>query len=271
MKYLFKVEVRNSLKHIVMCLNFVVVLLTSMNAQAVSFDLISSSPVGSWQLREDLDTNRKGKETLNRIRTSMVGKEQRNGQDHYWIEVHLETFKIKKNGDRKATGKPSIMKSLVPASTLKGDPENAISNLRTFGVETIIQTGNQSPIKMSNSGGLIAGAMKAANVELKQKFQDIGNEEVTVQAGTFSTRKLSGTGEVSANAVFKKINIKSNTTTWISNKVPFGLVKSEGDTITNGKTSTQQSELLEFGLYGAKSMIIKEPQEMPSIKGIFGG
>lgn len=270
MNCFLNVKLRYSYKYIWMCLTLTVLLLVSANTQAVSFDLISSSPVGSWQLREDIDTNHKGKKSITKVKTSMVGKEQRNGQTHYWIEVQLETFKIKKNGDRKATGKPSIMKSLVPTEILKGDPENAINNLRAFGVETIIQTGNQAPIKMSNGGGLIAGVMKAANVEIKHNFEDIGNENVTVPAGNFNSRKLNGTGEVTANVIFKKINVKSDTTTWISNKVPFGLVKSEGTTITNGKTSTQQGKLLEFGLSGAKSMILKEPQEMPSIKGVFG-
>lgn len=200
----------------------------------------------------------------------MVGKEQRNGQTHYWIEVQVETFKIKKNGNRKATGKPSIIKSLIPEKELKGDPTNAINNLRGFGVETIVQSGNQTPMKMINSGGLISGAMKAANIEVKHDYQNMGGETITVTAGTFSTQKLSGSGEVSAKVVFKKINVKSDSAAWVSNKIPFGLVKAKGTTITNGKTSTHQTELLEFGRSGAKSAIVKEPQEMPSIKGVFG-
>ncbi len=251
-------------------LSIAAALLLSTHAQSASFDLITSAPVGSWQLRESVDTNHKGKQSVTKMKTSMVGKEQRNGQTYYWIEVYVETFKIKKNGKRKATGKPSIIKSLIPERDLKGDPANAINNLRAFGVETIVQSGNQTPMKMTKSGGLISGAMKAANIEVKHDYQNFGNETVTVAAGTFSTQKLGGTGEVTTKIVFKKINVKSDSTAWTSNKVPFGLVKAQGTTITNGKTSTHQTELLEFGRTGAKSAIVKEPQEMPSIKGVFG-
>lgn len=244
--------------------------LLSITTQAASFDLLNSSPLGSWQIRETIDTNHKGKKSGTRVKTSMVGKEQRNGQTHYWIEVNVENFKIKKNGQRKAKGKPVFIKSLVPAEVLKGDPENAISNLRAFGVETIIQNGNQRPMKIDNSNGLIAGAMKAAKVEVKHDYQSVGEETITVAAGEFNVRKLQGAGSASANLVIKKIKIDSDSTVWVSSKVPFGLVKADATTLTNGKTSTQKTELLEFGLRGAVSAITQTPQKMPSITNPFG-
>lgn len=244
---------------------FAVLSMLSTQALAYDFDLLKSAPVGSWQVREQIDTNHKGKKTGSTIKTSMVGKEQRNGKPHYWIEMHIDSFEIKKSGKRKSTGKPAIVKSLVPADVLNDDPENAINNLRAFGVETIVQNGDQQPMRISDSGGFVAGAMKMANVEIQHDYTKLGKETVNVSAGEFSTDKISGSGNVSMKIVFKKINVDSDSVVWLSNKVPFGVVKMQGTTVTNGKTSTQQGELLEFSKSGAQSAITGEPQDMPSL------
>jgi len=48
-------------------------------------------------------------------------------------------------------------------------------------------------------------------------------------------------------------------------------VQQKGTTISNGKTSTQSSKLLEFGMSGAVSEITQEPEEMPNLGELFGG
>lgn len=244
------------------------------SAKTINFDFVSSSPVGSWQVREQIDTNHKGKQTGSIIRTSMIGKEQRNGEPHYWIEVGIDTFKITKKGKRKVTGKRVVMKSLVPESTLKGDPANVLSNLRAFGVETIMQSGNDKPLRIRDSGGMMAGAMKMSNAEIKYEFEMLGSESISVAAGEFATTKIKGAGSVKMKIVFKKMHIDSEATMWISNKVSFGTVKMEGTSVTNGKSGTTTAELKEYGVKGAVSEITQEPEDMPEIPKLgelFGG
>lgn len=244
------------------------------SAKNVNFDFLSSSPVGSWQVREQIDTNHKGKQTGSIIRTSMISKEQRNGQPHYWIEVGMDTFKINKNGKRKTTGKRTVVKSLVPESTLKGDPENVLNNLRAFGVEMIMQTGNAKPMRIRGSEGMMASAMKMSNAEIVYEFEALGSEKVSVAAGEFATNKIKGSGSVDMKVVFKKVHVDSDSIMWISNKVPFGTVKTKGTAVTNKKSTTTVSELMEFGVSGAQSEVTKEPDDMPEIPklgDLFGG
>jgi len=239
-------------------------------AETVQFDLLKATPIGSWQLREDIETNHKGKLSGSKTRTSLLSSEVRNGEKHYWIEMVIESFKISKKGKRKKQGDPAIVKALVSASVLDGDPANVIGNLRGFGAETIIQTGDSDPIRLSNSGGVIQGVMSAAQIEIKHEFETLGTESVSVVAGDFDAKKIHGVGSTDAKILFKKMRIESDSTVWLSPDVPFGTIKIEGSNITNGKTSTLTSELLEFGLSGAESRISKEPTELPSIPGLFG-
>lgn len=247
---------------------------TGVSAKNVSFDFLSSSPVGSWQVREQIDTNHKGKKTGSIIRTSMISKEQRNGKPHYWIEVGMDTFKINKKGKRKTTGKRTVIKSLVPESTLTGDPANVLNNLRAFGVEMIMQSGNAKPMRISGTEGMMASAMKMSNAEIEYEFEALGPEKISVAAGEFATNKIKGSGSVDMKVVFKKVHVDSDSTMWISNKVPFGTVKTKGTAVTNNKSTTTISELMEFGVSGAKSEITKEPDDMPEIPklgDLFGG
>ena len=242
------------------------------NADTVDFDLLSATPVGSWQLRENTETNHKGKQTVSTLRTSLVGVETRSSEKHYWVEMAMESFKVKKNGKRKQQGDRTIIKSLIPASTFTSDPANIMNNLRAFGSETIIQTGNEDPMRM-NSGGMMAGLMKAMQADIQYNFSQLGSESVSAAGKSFDSKKIQGSGTVEMNAVFKKIKVESDTTMWLSPKVPFGTIKTDGTTLLNGKQSTHQSVLLEFGQSGAVSEIVKEPvdmPEMPNIGELFG-
>jgi len=240
-------------------------------ASDVKFDFLASSPEGSWQLREDSDTNHKGKQTISVVKTSILGKETRNGKLHYWIEMGMDTFKVSKKGKRKHKGKRVVVKSLIAEESLRGDSANLFKNLRGFGEEVIIQNGKETPMRMSSSGGMIGNMLNALGAEIRYDFTSQGSETIESAAGKFSTDKINGKGEVDMKVVFKKIHVESDTTMWISPDVPFGVVKQEGTTITNGKTSTQTSTLLEFGMSGAISEITKEPQDMPDLGGLLGG
>ncbi len=243
-------------------------------AEVSILDFVASSPVGSWQLREQISTNHKGKKTGSTIRTSMVGKEDRDGETHYWVEMAMQSFKISKKGKRKNKGKRVVMKSLMPESQLKADPENVLSNLRNFSIETIVQNGKQEPMRITDSGGMFSGAMQLANVDIEFDFEPMGTETVTVAAGEFNATKARGVGSTEINAIIKKIRVKSDMVHWYSNDIPFGLIKMEGTTTTNGKTSNETTELLEYGASGAETEITRPAKDMPKtpgLEGLFGG
>ena len=253
----------------------VVMLLTLVATPALSeglnFDFLESTPMGSWQLREDMTTDHKGRQTVAETRSSLVGEETRDGEKHYWIEMEMNTFKVKK-GKRKPAGDTVIFKSLVAESAFKDDPANAVNNLRAFGKEMIMQSGDQNPIRMTGAGGMAQSMMQAMGTKISYSYDFVGDEDVTIKAGSFPARKIQGTGTTEMQVMFKKISVTSSNTAWLSDQVPFGMVKAEGESTTNGKTSTHSSELLEFGNSGAVSKITKTPEDlpaMPSMKDIF--
>ena len=253
----------------------VVVLLTMLATPAFSeglnYNFLGSTPIGSWQLREDITTDHKGRQTIAETRSSLVGEEARDGEKHYWIEMEMNTFKVKK-GKRKPSGDTIIFKSLVAESAFKDDPANAMNNLRAFGKEIIMQSGDENPIRMTGAGGMAESMMQAMGTEISYSYNFVGDEDVTVKAGSFPARKIQGTGTTEMQVLFKKISVTSSNTAWLSDQVPFGMVKAEGESVTNGKTSTHSSELLEYGDSGAVSKITKTPDElpaMPDLKDIF--
>ncbi len=235
------------------------------SSHAVDFDMLAATPVGSWQVREDIETNAKGKQSGITMRTSMLGTEERNGEMHYWIEASMSSFKISKKGKRKPRGKTMVIKALIAESVFKSDAENILGNLNGLGEETIIQTGNEKPMRIRDSGGMMAGMMNAFGAQITHDYSAQGSESVSVPAGEFEAQKISGSGTVEMKVIFKKIHVESDSTVWISDKVPFGAVRGETTSVTNGKASTTSSQLLEFGKSGAVSLITQEPEDMPDM------
>jgi hypothetical protein len=187
--------------------------------------------------------------------------------------MEMDTYKVSKKGKRKRSGDAVVMKVLIPADAFSLDPGNIILNLQGFGEEIIIQNGKEDPMRMSGAGGFMGGLMKAMGTKVNHDFSDLGNETVSVPAGEFDTQKIQGTGTTEMKIVFKTMRVESDSTAWMSSKVPFGMVKTEGTSTTNGKTSTHSSVLLEFGTSGATSAITKEPKdmpEMPDLGNLFG-
>lgn len=265
------------MRRILLSLSLVLLLLgdvKNVQARAVKFDILQSTPVGSWQIREDIETNKKGKQIGTLVRTSLVGKESRNGLDYLWIETAIESFKISKKGKRKKQGDRVVMKTLVPMSAFEQDSENVLSNLRGFGEEIIVKNGNEKPMRMTGAGGFREGMMQLAQVEIKYNYTDLGQETVEVPAGEFTTQKINGSGSVSTKVMFRKMNVESTNTAWISSKVPFGFVKTVGESVVNGKNkTTSESVLLEYSNSGAISEItgeIQEAPQMPNMKNLFG-
>ncbi|MFK7730857.1 MAG: hypothetical protein AB8B48_04470 [Pseudomonadales bacterium] len=255
---------------------FTSLLLLTPSVSALDLDIMSSTPMGSWSLREEITTDHKGRQTVTVTKTSLLDKEERNGQTYFWMEMSMDTFKLKK-GKRKKTGDHMIMKSLVAESMLTGDPANAMQNLRGFGEEVIVKSGKNKPMRMQGAGSFAQGMLQGMGAEIKYDFREQGKETVSVPAGEFDTRVLQGTGSTEMKVLFKKIKVSSSSTAYYSEKIPFGLVKVDGESTTNGKKSTHNSVLLEYGSSGAQSEITEEVEDMPdmpampNMKDLFGG
>ncbi|MEM8500030.1 MAG: hypothetical protein AAF542_18560 [Pseudomonadota bacterium] len=248
-------------------------LLLAPTVSALDLDILSSTPPGSWSLREETTTDHKGRQTVTVTKTSMLGKEERNGQNYFWMEMAVDSYKLKK-GKRKKTGDHTVVKSLVAESMLTGDPANAMQNLRGFGEEVIIKSGNNKPMRMQGAGGFAQGMLQGMGAEIKYDFQEQGSQTVSVPAGEFDTLVLLGSGSTEMKVVFKKIKVSSTSTAYYSRKIPFGLAKVDGESTTNGKKSTHNSVLLEYGTSGAVSEItepVEDMPAMPNIKDLFGG
>jgi len=240
---------------------------------AIDIDILSATPIGSWAETEQTTSDHKGRESVNSVRMSMLGKEQRNGQTYYWVETVMNSFKVKK-GKRSSAGDRFIIKMLVPESSMRGDPASAFANLRGLGEEIIFQNGDSKPMRMSGAGSMAQSMMQMTGSSIDYQFNEQGRENVTVPGGSFDTRILVGTGSATMKLLFKKSTVNSKITSYYSTKVPFGVVRSVGEDTMNGKTSTYTSQLSEYGLSGASSLITETPEEMPAMpnmKDLLGG
>ncbi len=236
----------------------------SANAWAESFfDFDASTPRGSWAVREIMTTDHKGRRSVSIIRQKFLGSEQRQGQTHYWLETEMDNYKLKKKGKRKRDGEHTVMKVLVSKEAMRSDPANVVNNLQGFGQEIIMQTGDSQPMRISGGGMLAGAALQAMGIEINYKFTVEGAETVDTAAGQFKARRVAGLGSSSGKVLFKKIEIKSQSLMWISEKVPFGIVKGESTDLINGKEQHSQTVLIEYGRSGAMTAISGEVRQMP--------
>ncbi len=234
---------------------------TQVNAEPL-FDFSASTPEGSWAVRETIVTNHKGKQTATLTRQKYLGSEQRQGKTYYWLETEIDNYKIKKN-KRKRDGEHMILKVLVSEDVMNSDPANVVNNLQGFGKEIIMQTGDNPPMKMVE-GGLLAGTlMKSMGMEVNYKFTPEGKETIDTVAGDFKARRVTGVGSAHTKILFKKFDMQSQSVMWFSDRVPFGIVKSENTDTVNGKESHSQTQLLEYASSGAVTAITGEAQQMP--------
>lgn len=247
--------------------------ITASSLFSASYNLQKSTPVGSWQLRQELTIDSRGHTQMNEIKTSVVGKESREDVDYLWVEMAMDAFRVKDGAKGRSTGEHVVIKVLVEKSLFKGSAEDVFSNLRGLGSEIIMQTGDSEPILIEN-GGMIGGAMlQALGTEINYQFDETGSEKITVPAGKFKCKIVEGSGTVETKILFKTLRIKSDSKQWTSDKVPFGIVKIESTSTMNGEMTTVKAELLDFGKSGAESEIKATPQklEIPSLKSLFGG
>lgn len=240
----------------------------SVPVQVQAFDFVEATPVGSWQVREELTTDHKGRQTVAVVRTSMVGKEARNGETHYWVEVEMQSYQLKKD-KRKKSGDRSIVKVLVAESVLTGEPADVMTRLRDMGDEIIIQNGDQAPMRITGGGAMADAMLQAMGTQMDYDYRKGEEKKVTVPAGTFTCQVQQGSGVTEMKVMFKSFRIESDTTMCLAAEVPFGIVESSTDSVVNGDRSKTEVSLFEFGGSGAESRITGEPTEAPSMPNLF--
>ncbi len=239
-------------------------------AGTIDFNFEKSTPVGSWQEREQTMTDEDGKQIVTVMRISYLGEEERDGELYVWTEMEMNSFKVKKKG-RKPQGDPVFIKVLMKKSVFEGDVANALGNFNDMATEVIMQAGDSQPMRIKGAGSMMGGMTKAIGLKVSYTLTKEDAESVTVPAGTFGCDRYRGQGSSSAKIVFKTIKVESTSTQWISSEVPFGIVKIVSDDMVNGDPQHSETVLTGFGLSGATSKITGEPQDMPSIGNLFGG
>lgn len=242
----------------------------SAAADTIDFNFEDSTPVGSWQEREQITTDEDGKQTGSVMRISYLGDEDRGGESYVWVEMEMNNFKIKKKG-RKAQGDPIYIKILTKKSAFEGDIANALGNFNEMATDVIMQSGDSQPIRIKGAGSMMGGMMQGMGLQVSYTVTKEGNEKLTVPGGTFDCDRYKGEGSSSVKIMFKTMRTESKATQWISNDVPFGIVKIISDDVINGDPQRSETVLTGFGLEGAVSKITGEPQEMPSMGNLFGG
>lgn len=242
--------------------------LVSHAATAGMPDFSESTPVGSWQVREETTTDAKGRQTLTVVKTSMLEKVDYQGAPHYWIETAIESYKLRKD-KRKAQGDPVVMKVLVEASVMGAEPENVAANLQKYGKEIIFQSGNSDPMRMVEGGALAQMMMKSLGVSVDYQYRKAGSKTVEVPAGKFSCAIMWGEGTTEMRVLMRKLSVRSEIETCTSAQVPFGIVAYTSVGTENGKETRSEARLIEFGRSGAASKITKAPVDMPEMPKLF--
>lgn len=240
----------------------------SDHAVSTADEVLPSTPVGSWQVREEIMTDAKGQQTLLRVKTALLDAVAHQGTPHYWIETAMESYQLKK-GQRKAAGQPMVMKVLVDASVMSKEPQNVIGNLQRYGREIILQQGNQDPMRITEGGTFAEFIMKSMGVKVEYDYQPNGVKTVEVPAGKFECTNLKGSGTAEVRAVIQTIRVQSEMEACVSDQVPFGIVYYQSTSTTNGKASTSEGKLTEFGESGAVSQITKTPMDAPQMPKLF--
>lgn len=177
-------------------------------------------PVGDWA---EYRISKEGEDDMG-LRFAIVGTEQRQGHEMQWFEMTITP----EDDD------PVIMKLLVPDWPFEAGQ-----------LEEIIMKAGDSPAMnmggpmMSSILNMIGDNPGLSVAEECKKMQEVGEESVTVAAGTLQTRHYR--------------NTESGAQAWVSSEVPFGMVRS-----TDGEYT---SELVAHG-EDATTAITETPQDL---------
>ena len=191
-------------------------------AQETCAEYARTPAVGGWSQWQSKD---------GRFKLALIGTEQREGKDMYWIEMQ---------GTQTGPGGNSgIMQILVPSFPFE---MSAVKGM-------ILKTEGKPAMKANDQMiGMMSSHMgnNQASTAIKDcaSWTKVGDESITVPAGTFKTIHFKDT--------------KSTNEVWVSHDVPFGLVKG----IFPGKAS---EVVLTGNGTDAKSSITETPMDMGSM------
>jgi len=205
---------------------FAMLLPTAIPAVASAQDACADLPkffakppkIGEWA---EFTWQEKGKPQSQPMRMAVIKEEQRQGKKMYWLQMTMND---------KDPSKRTIIQRLTPWDHTSLAGENT--------GEVVMKMGNQPAMKIGAEHAKAAGGTDWREACKDSKF--VGEESVTVPAGTFKARHYTGAhGE----------------DTWASMEAPvWHLVKmstKEGNTMTLSSTGM-----------GAKSEITEQPMDM---------
>ncbi len=232
-------------------------------------DVLDATPPGSWARYESVEYDKKGRgKTASTMTNKFLSRETVDGVDHMWLEMEMQSYKIGRNGERKADGKPMVMKVLVEESFFSQGGGN-IGALRGFGKEMIMQQGDETPMRMTNVGAMAAGLGGMAEVNMDGTYERHGTVDVDTPAGSFDAVHVSGTQQATVGVAMLKRTITSDIELWVSPDVPFATVR---NVFTEQGRSARRTEMIlqEYGTSGAASAITGTPEdiEMPAMPGL---
>ena len=233
---------------------------------AWSFDMSKTLDVGSWQEREEITYNAKGKKTnIATIWVGIVDKEDIAGVPHVWMEMRTQTYRENRKGERKPKGEQAIMKTSIETSALT-DFDDPFNNMRKFAKDTIIKNGNAKPMRMRAGGVMADMILKAFGASVDFTLEPSGKtESINTPAGDFHADQYLGTGSVEMQVLIRRVRVDSEIDMWLSEDVPMGVVK-QHITNTQGKKVTRiETQLLAHGTDATSLIDNAEAQDMPGL------
>lgn len=249
---------------------FAVFSLVSFAAE-LPFDLEKATTVGSWQEKRSIETDARGKKKVSMTKISIVGEEKCGDATCIWMEMAMQEMngegeKAKPKGDR------TIMKILLERGAFKDLGANLINNFKSKAKVMIMKSGKEKPMKVPlGENSMMGNLMGGMDVKANFDYQPQGSETVKTAAGEFTANKYLGTGSTSVVFFGKTMTSESKSTMWFDEKVPFGIVKSVIETVSNQKKTTMEEEIISFGTSGATSEITGPVEEMPGFPPGFQG
>ena len=237
------------MRHMVYVAGLLAAIAVPARAQDVCTQYRPTPAMGSWA---EYQTTRDGQSMKTRV--AIVGQEKRDGKDAVWFESAMETPRgrmisemlvpsypfepgsaiemVVKRGDQPAMRMPGGMMGMMRGS--QGQPQPSAPGQPA--------PGQPAPGRGGMGRGMGRGNAAANWMQQCQSLTVVGQESVTVPAGTFKATHLR--------------NATDSTDVWVSREVPFGMVKSQAAGMT--------AELSAMGK-DAKKSITETPKDMPGM------
>ena len=231
------------MRHIVYAAGLLAAVAVPARAQDVCTRFRPTPAIGSWA---EYQTSRNGQAFKTRL--AVVGQEKRGGKDAIWFESTMETPRGRMISEMLVPGYPFEPGSAIEVVVKRGDqpamkmPAGMMGMMRGGQGQPTPSAPGQGGMGRGPGRGMGRGAAASNWLQQCRSLTVVGQESVTVPAGTFKTTHLR-----SAN---------DSTDVWVSREVPFGMVKSQAAGMT--------AELSGMGT-GAKKSITETPKEMPGM------